>query len=118
MKKVWYYNWIEKGFMDFWNYEDAVEDYKEFKESYKQIKLHGVATNEEISEHLVPAYIYYKWDEGKKFNPDPIDIVRQKEFSNIRLAKVLTDGKRLLQEVLNEKDYLKIKNWMKNSVAI
>lgn len=124
MMKVWECNLLEKGFLDFWDYYDEVEDTESLVTAFNNLKVSG--TEEECAENVICSYMIKCWEDHKyekarpktyrarKFNPKHItDFIRTcggyntLGFVNLKGMCLLINKK--LKGILHENHYKEIR---------
>ena len=75
MKRIWYYNWLEKEYLDFWDYLAAIDDFGSIQRAYSDIKKEKITEGDtEIIDGLISAYIYWCVDKEYKVDTKQIKL--------------------------------------------
>jgi hypothetical protein len=110
MKRVWFYNWIGKGYLDFWDYFSVIEETQSIQKAYNDIKKEQVIeTEEEIIDGLISAYIYWSIDTERHIDIKQIKIAVS-GAGGLGVSKdrfIARNCLSTLKSVLNRKDYEK-----------
>jgi hypothetical protein len=62
---VWECNFMEKGFIDFWDYWSAITETGNMVTAFNDIKRITELPDEEILDNTISAYLYEQWDSDK-----------------------------------------------------
>jgi hypothetical protein len=112
MKRIWFYNWIEKGHLDFWDYLAAIEDFQSIQKAFNDIKREPVyEADEEILDGLISAYIYWCTDNERRIDSKQISLAIT-PLNGLGLSKerfITRNCLSTLKTALFDKDYLKCK---------
>lgn len=103
-KSVWFYNRMEKGYMDFWDYWSLVEEEDSLITALNQLETEDT----EAVENIIAAYIYWCYDNHKKLDVGQISrlltLVNCDGLSKTRFVTRTCLG--LLKKELHKKDFV------------